>query len=59
MYFCLAFENSGDVLSFESVNSEILEYYVDRLNQLKINYFKILNLTGETIQQAIDSLDSV
>jgi hypothetical protein len=59
MYFCLAFENSGDVLSFESVNSEILEYYVDHLNQLKINYFKILNLTGETIQQAIDSLDSI
>jgi hypothetical protein len=59
MYFCLAFENSGDVLPFESVNSEILEYYVDCLNQLKINYFKIFNPTAETIQQNINGLDSI
>ena len=59
MYFCLAFEYSGDVLSFESVNSEILEYYVDRLNQHKINHFQISNLTGETIQQAINTLDLI
>jgi hypothetical protein len=59
MYFCISFENSGDTLPFESINTQILEYYVERLNYLGINRFKIYNPTLKFIKSTIDNLDFI
>jgi len=39
MKFSLVFENSGDTISFDPVNQEILEFYIEQLNQQSLNGF--------------------
>lgn len=59
MNFLLVFENSGDALPFVSINTDVLEYYVDSLNQLGINKFLIDQSVSTLVDQNIKSLDSV
>jgi len=57
MKFQIAFENSGDSIEFESVNPEVLEYYVNQLNQGKINSFSVQNKAwANTVTQRINHL---
>lgn len=39
MSFKLVFDTSGDTIPFDPVNQELLEFYVDRLNQQNLNGF--------------------
>jgi hypothetical protein len=55
MKFSLVFENSGDSLPFESVNSEVLIFYVNQLNQQGLNKFSVVNQNlGKTILGKIE-----
>jgi hypothetical protein len=55
MKFSLVFENSGDSLPFESVNCEVLSFYVNQLNQQGLNKFSAKNQNlGKTILSKIE-----
>jgi len=41
MKFSLVFDNSGDNIPFDAINPDILEYYVDNLNQCNLNSFRV------------------
>jgi hypothetical protein len=57
MKFQIAFENSGDVIDFVSVNFRVLEYYVDQLNQHNQNSFSIQNKSwAHIVDQRIEQL---
>lgn len=57
MKFQIAFKNSGDSIDFDSVNPEVLEYYVHQLNQQKINSFSIQDKAWtNTVTQRINNL---
>lgn len=53
----LVFDNSGDVLEFCSINSQIVEYYIDFLNSNNTNSFSN-NQKARTITEAINNLHS-
>lgn len=59
MRFCLAFENSGDVLPFESINTDLLIYYVDNLNELGINSFFIQEPFASNVSNYVENLDAL
>ena len=59
MRFLLVFENSGDVMPFTSINTEVLTYYVDSMNHLGINKFLISTPVSQQVDQTIESLNSV
>jgi len=52
----LAFNNSGDELLFDAVNYEVIEYYVDCLNEHKLNDFTLLQPAGQLINSGINNL---
>jgi hypothetical protein len=57
MKFSLVFENSGDSIPFQTVNSgldEILTYYVENLNERNLNKFS--SPIGHTVNTAINTL---
>jgi hypothetical protein len=59
MKFSLVFENSGDFISFNPVNQELLEFYIDRLNQQSLNrFFSEDSCYGQKILDSINKLDS-
>ena len=43
MKFSLVFDKSGDSLPFESVNCEVLNFYIEQLNQQGLNKFSAKN----------------
>lgn len=54
----LAFEKTGDTITFESINSEVVEYYVENLNLLNAN--KFLATDSDSIRKSIKKLqDSI
>jgi hypothetical protein len=60
MKFDIVFNNSGDVIPFESTNDKVLEYYLDLLNKNKINSFSQKNPTfGQKLNQTIENLNSI
>jgi hypothetical protein len=66
MKFQIVFENSGDSIEFESVYPQVLEYYVDQLNQRNINLFSVLkksqpwpNVVAQRINQLHSTLSEV
>ena len=60
MNFSLTFDNSGDSIDFVSINPDLVEYYVDQLNQRKVNSFRVQNSTwAESVTQDIDHLHLV
>jgi len=60
MNFSLTFDNSGDSIDFVSTHPDLVEYYVDQLNQRKANSFRIQNSTwAESVTQDIDYLHTV
>jgi hypothetical protein len=59
MKFSLVFENSGDFISFDPVNQELLEFYIDQLNQQSLNrFFSENSHYGQKILDSINKLDS-
>ena len=59
MNFSIVFDNTGDSIPFESVNTEILEYYVEFLNSNDGNHFECLDNTSADIHQTIAALKQV
>jgi hypothetical protein len=60
MNFSLTFDNSGDSIDFVSVNHDLVEYYVDQLNQRKTNSFRVqYSAWADSVTQDIDYLLSV
>jgi len=60
MNFSLTFDNSGDSIDFVSTNPDLVEYYIDQLNQRKANSFCVQNSTwAESVTQDINYLHSV
>jgi hypothetical protein len=60
MNFSLTFDNSGDSINFVSTNHDLVEYYVDQLNQRKANSFCIQNSAWvDAVTQDIDHLHTV
>ena len=58
MRFSLVFENSGDEILVDSVNQELLEYYVDQMDQRGLYKFLADPSTGEQILSSINQLHS-
>ena len=59
MKFSLVFENSGDCIPFDPVNQELLEFYIEKLNQQSLNRFFSENpYYGQKILDSINKLDS-
>lgn len=57
MKFSIVFKNSGDSIPFNSVNTPVLEYYVDYLDNNNLNSFAAQdNELGRSIQQSINDL---
>jgi hypothetical protein len=56
MRFSLVFENSGDTIPVDSINQELLEYYVDQMDQLGLNKFLADPSTGNCILGHVNSL---
>jgi len=60
MKFQIVFDNSGDLIDFVSVNPEVLEYYLDQLNQRNQNSFSIQNKSwANTVDQRIEQLHMI
>ena len=60
MNFSLTFDNSSDSINFVSTNPDLVEYYVNQLNQRKVNSFCVRNSTWtESLIQDIDYLHTV
>ena len=60
MNFSLIFNNSGDSIDFVSTNPDLVEYYVDQLNQRKTNSFHVQIPTwADSVTQDINHLLSV
>jgi hypothetical protein len=60
MKFSLTFDNSGDSIDFVSTNPDLVEYYVDQLNQQNANSFCVQNSTwADSVAQDINQLHSV
>jgi hypothetical protein len=59
MNFSIVFDNTGDSIPFKSVNTEILEYYVEFLNSNDGNHFECFNSPSANIQQIIAELKQV
>jgi hypothetical protein len=58
MKFQIVFENSGDTIEFVSINHEVLEYYVDQLNQQNHNSFSSKSKSwANDIEQQIEQLN--
>jgi hypothetical protein len=59
MKFLLVFENSGDSITFDPVNQEILEFYIEQLNQQSLNgFFSTDRHYGQKILDRINAFDS-
>lgn len=59
MSFILAFDQTGDVIPFNPVNQEVLEFYIDQLNQQSLNGFWPEDRTyGQQISTQIHNLHS-
>lgn len=56
MRFSLVFENSGDTILVDSVNQELLEYYVDQMNQRGCNKFLADSSTGGRMLGSLNGL---
>lgn len=54
----MAFDNTGDEIPFDPVNQVVLDFYIDRLNQLNLNSFFSKYQQGTAIQYNIDGLKS-
>ena len=60
MNFSLIFNNSGDSIDFVSTNPDLVEYYIDQLNQRKTNSFHVQIPTwADSVTQDINHLLSV
>jgi hypothetical protein len=59
MSFTLTFDHTGDTIPFEPVNQEVLEFYIDQLNQQSLNgFFPVDQQYGAKILQRINELNS-
>lgn len=59
MNFSLIFKNSGDVIPFSPINQEVLEFYIEQLNQQSFNnFYPDQTDKGEQILAKISSLHS-
>jgi hypothetical protein len=57
MSYVLVFENTGDEIPFDPVNQEVLDYYIEQLNQQNLNKFSSENShLGQIILSRINSL---
>lgn len=57
MNYILVFDNTGDVIPFESVNQEVLEFYIEQLNHQGLNKFSTqTHLLGKVILSRINAL---
>jgi hypothetical protein len=59
MNFSIVFDNTGDSIPFVSVNTEILEYYVNFLNSNDGNHFECFDNTTVDIRRTISELKKV
>ena len=58
MKFSLVFENSGDSIPFDPVNQEILEFYIEQLNQQSLNgFFSMDQHHGQKILDRISAFN--
>lgn len=58
MSFKLVFDQTGDTIPFEPVNQEVLEFFIEQLNQQSLNKFHPYNRThGQNILDRIHKLD--
>lgn len=58
MNFSLIFENTGDSLPCVALNPDILEYYVEEINQRGLNSFRLINHGIFSIPTHVDTLRS-
>jgi hypothetical protein len=57
MNYILVFDNTGDEIPFESVNQEVLEFYIEQLNKQNLNKFSPKNqLLGKIILSQVNTL---
>jgi hypothetical protein len=56
MRFLLVFENSGDTIPVDSINHELLEYYVDQMDQRGLNKFLADPSTGDRISEHVNGI---
>jgi hypothetical protein len=62
MKFNLVFDQTGDAIPFQTINSQtsdLLCYYVERLESKNLNNFFSSNSVGHTIQTCINDLHSI
>ena len=55
------FENSGDTITFDAINSEVVEYYIENLNNLNSNKFLATHpdKLEKSLKKLKDSIHSV
>jgi len=59
MSYGLVFDNTGDVIPFDPVNQDLLDFYIDQLNQQTLNKFSSTNpYLGQTIHNQLESFKS-
>jgi hypothetical protein len=57
MKFSLVFNNSGDVIPFDPVNQEVLDFYIDQLTHQNLNNFSPVNQNlGKSILQQVNAI---
>ena len=57
MSYLLVFKNSGDVITFDPVNQEVLDFYIDQLTHQNLNNFSPVNqYLGKLILNQVDSI---
>lgn len=57
MSFVLAFDKTGDVIPFDPINQDVLEFYIDQLNSQSLN--KFLPLVQNKGKQILDALSEL
>ena len=57
MSYLLVFKNSGDVITFDPVNQEVLDFYIDQLTHQNLNNFSPVNqYLGKLILNQVESI---
>jgi hypothetical protein len=57
MSYSLVFNNSGDVITFDPVNQEVLDFYIDQLTHQSLNNFSPVNqYLGKLILNEVDAI---
>jgi hypothetical protein len=58
MRYQLVFNNSGDSIHLDSVNTDVLEYFVEQLNNSSNNNFNIEPTFGNRLRHSLQGLDN-